>query len=112
MADVGKGTVQSGNFAAIPWETGDKFLEMELDLGSGFSSMGATQLLSVPYALHAETAESLVGGITETDPEVGMNTLNYLSRWDGSSLVSSTIFDNGRIGIGTTSPQKAAHSWD
>ena len=50
MADVGKGNVQSGNFASIPWETGDKFLEMELDLGTGYSSMGTTQLLSVPYA--------------------------------------------------------------
>ncbi len=26
IADVGKGNVQSGNFASIPWETGDKFL--------------------------------------------------------------------------------------
>ncbi len=109
MADVGKGNVQSGNFASIPWETGDKFLEMELDLGTGYSSMGTTQLLSVPYSLHAETAESLVGGITETDPEVGTNSINYLSKWDGTSLVSSSVFDNGRIGIGTATPFRKLH---
>lgn len=109
MADVGKGNVQSGNFATIPWETWDKFLEIELDMGSGFSSMGTTQLLSVPYALHAGTAESLVGGIIETDPEVGTNSLNYLSKWDGTSLVSSSVFDNGRIGIGTTTPFRKLH---
>ena len=41
---------------------------------------------------------------TETDPQVGANTINYLSKWNGSALVSSSIFDNGNIGIGTTSP--------
>ena len=40
----------------------------------------------------------------ETDPEVGANTLNYLSKWDGSALVAGSIFDNGNVGIGTTSP--------
>ena len=40
----------------------------------------------------------------ETDPAVGANTLNYLSKWDGSALVAGSIFDNGNVGIGTTSP--------
>ena len=46
-------------------------------------------------------------GVTalETDPEVGTNTLNYLSKWDGSALVTGSIFDNGNVGIGTTSPE-------
>jgi len=43
---------------------------------------------------------------TETDPEVGSNTTNYISKWDGTSIVSSSIFDNGNIGVGTTSPSK------
>lgn len=104
--DVGKGNVQSGTLISIPWEAGDKFLEIELDPGSGYSSMGTTQLLSVPYALHAETAESITGAITETDPEVGSNTMHYLSKWDGTSLVSSSIFDSGNIGIGTSNAVK------
>ena len=41
---------------------------------------------------------------TELDPEVGSNSTNYLSKWDGTSLVSSSIFDNGNVGIGTTTP--------
>jgi hypothetical protein len=40
----------------------------------------------------------------ETDPEVGTNTLNYVSKWDGSKLVTGTIYDNGNIGIGTSTP--------
>jgi len=32
--------------------------------------------------------------IAETDPQVGIITTNYLSKWDGSSLVSSNILDH------------------
>ena len=47
-----------------------------------------------------------IGGITvETDPQVGTNTLNYLPKWNGSALVTGSIYDNGKVGIGTTSPQ-------
>ncbi len=47
-------------------------------------------------------------GITgETDPEVGVNSLNYIPKWDGSALVSGSIFDNGNVGIGTTNPSNA-----
>ncbi|UCH89645.1 MAG: DUF4082 domain-containing protein, partial [Thermoplasmata archaeon] len=41
---------------------------------------------------------------TETDPEVGTNVLNYVAKWDGSALSQGTIYDNGNIGIGTTTP--------
>lgn len=66
--DIGDGVVQQGVFLTVPWQTGDKFLEVEMDLGSGYISMGTTQLLSVPYALHSKTAESISGTITEIDP--------------------------------------------
>ncbi|MBL7726976.1 MAG: hypothetical protein JNM68_04785, partial [Dinghuibacter sp.] len=42
--------------------------------------------------------------IAETDPKVGALTNNYLSRWNGSTLTNSTVFDNGNVGIGTTVP--------
>ena len=42
--------------------------------------------------------------LSETDPQVGANTTNYLSKWNGSALVKSTIFDNGNIGIGESNP--------
>lgn len=44
---------------------------------------------------------------SETDPQVGANTINYLSKWNGAALVTSTILDNGtHVGIGTTIPLK------
>lgn len=45
------------------------------------------------------------GIIAETDPQVGTNSLNYIPKWNGSALVSGSIFDNGNVGIGTTSPE-------
>jgi hypothetical protein len=40
----------------------------------------------------------------ETDPQVGSNTTNKVPKWNGSALVTGTIFDNGNVGIGTTNP--------
>jgi len=53
---IGTGVVDSGSFAAINWGVGLKFLEVEIDTGSGYSSIGTPQLLSVPYALYADQA--------------------------------------------------------
>jgi hypothetical protein len=42
------------------------------------------------------------GILSETDPQVGTNTNNYVPRWNGSALVTGSIFDNGsNVGIGT-----------
>jgi hypothetical protein len=42
---------------------------------------------------------------TEDDPQVGANTTNYLSKWDGSALIASAIFESGgNVGIGTNNP--------
>ena len=46
----------------------------------------------------------------EVDPEVGANTTNFMPKWDGSKLVTGTVFDNGtKVGIGTTSPAGKLH---
>jgi hypothetical protein len=59
---VGGGTLVGGNFLNIPWGTGEKYLQVELNLGSGFVSTGTPQLISVPYALYAGQAGN--GGTT------------------------------------------------
>jgi len=54
--EIGAGQVLSGSFANINWNTGNKFLKLEMDPagGSNYILMGTTQLLSVPYALYAQ----------------------------------------------------------
>jgi hypothetical protein len=58
---IGTGTPTTGTFAGINWGSGSYFLGIELNTGSGYVAMGTTQLLSVPYALHANTATSTTG---------------------------------------------------
>ncbi|HNP53825.1 MAG TPA: hypothetical protein PKK69_04395 [Ferruginibacter sp.] len=55
---IGNGTVVSGTFAGIPWATGNKWLQTEMDLsgGSSFSIVSNTQFMSTPYALYANQA--------------------------------------------------------
>lgn len=68
--EIGGGLPISGNFATIDWSAGPYFIKTETDPtgGTSYTISGTSQILSVPYALHAKTAESITGTITETDP--------------------------------------------
>lgn len=61
---IGGGAIQQGTMSAISWGTDNYFIQIGMDAtgGSNFITMGTTQLLSVPYALHAGTASSLSAG--------------------------------------------------
>ncbi len=58
---IGEGTVVSGTFNNIDWSTGDYSLNIEADItgGTAYQTIGTSQLVSVPYALHAATADRL-----------------------------------------------------
>jgi uncharacterized protein (TIGR02145 family) len=68
--EIGGGIALNGSFSAIDWGNGEYFIKTETDPlgGTNYTITGITQLLSVPYALHAKTAESVTGGVSETDP--------------------------------------------
>jgi hypothetical protein len=70
--EIGNGSVVSGNITTIDWSDGPYFLKTETDPngGSSYTITGVTQLLSVPYSLHAKTADNLSTDIVETDPTV------------------------------------------
>lgn len=40
----------------------------------------------------------------ESDPQVSSTLTNYVPKWNGTTLINGSIYDNGNIGIGTTSP--------
>ena len=67
--DIGEGTT-TDDFTSIDWGDDEYFLQVSIDLtgGTSYTLLGTSQLLSVPYALHAKTAESLSVAITEMDP--------------------------------------------
>lgn len=51
--NLGTGSVLQGTFSAINWGVNTKFIEQEVDFGAGYVNMGASQFLSVPFALYA-----------------------------------------------------------
>ncbi|MFN9882341.1 MAG: hypothetical protein ACK53R_03090, partial [Bacteroidota bacterium] len=64
--NIGEGTVSTGTFAGIDWANGAKFMQVELDPqgGNTFIDMGTQQMMSVPYALYANTAGNITGTAT------------------------------------------------
>jgi hypothetical protein len=93
--EIGAGTVVSGDFSTIDWSTGPYFIKTETDPtgGTTYTITGTSQLMSVPYALHANTADSIVGGvsITETDPLFGASIANGITALDTASWNNHTI---------------------
>ena len=74
----------SDGFTDISWTNPPYFLSVEIDLdgGSNYTVELTTQLLSVPFAMHAYSAESITGELNETDPA--------FTSWDKSSGISIT----------------------
>ena len=56
--EIGSGTIGTGTFEGIDWAAGPYFIKTETDPtgGTDYSITGTSELLSVPYALHTETA--------------------------------------------------------
>lgn len=93
---IGDGTPSIGSIAGIDWGSGPYFLEVRMDPAGGTSyvPVGTQQLLSVPYALHAKTAETPDTDWTETVNEV------YTLKDVGVGLSSpARVLDVGGAGI-------------
>ncbi|MGV6845233.1 MAG: hypothetical protein ACWA42_03800 [Lutibacter sp.] len=88
--EVGGGTVVSGTFSAIDWSAGPYFIKTEIDPagGTSYSISATSQLLSVPYALYAKTAESL----TSTSNK------HFVGELFGGGIVYY-IYDDGQHGL-------------
>lgn len=56
---IGSGTAVTGTLSSVNWSSGPKFLEVEVNTGSGYVSIGSQQMVSVPFALHAATAANI-----------------------------------------------------
>lgn len=81
---IGTGAVQSGNIANIDWSNDNYFLRVGIDPagGTNFVTIGATQFLSVPYALYAKSAGTVIGGSSS-------NTV--IPKFNGTSIYSPSI---------------------
>jgi len=81
--EIGRGTPTIETFDGIDWAVNPKFLEVEIDPegGGSYVSLGTSELVSVPYAMHAET----VTNVDDADADPG-NELNTSVSLDGTDL--------------------------
>ena len=105
---IGLGTTTQGTFAAIDWASNTYYLKIELDDNGGvnFQLMGTVQFLSVPYALHAKTSESVVN-YSETDPVFDGSVAKGITEADLTNW-NSTSNCNCPAGDDIFIPSKAA----
>ena len=95
---VGSGTLITGTYTAVNWSANDYFLKTELDIqnNGNFQLMGTSQILSVPYASHANTAtSSLVDNDTSATNEIQQLSLqgNQLILSGGGSVTLTGTVD-------------------
>lgn len=88
---IGTGSTVYGSIESIDWGNGPYFLRIDVDPegGNNFEFLGLSQLLSVPYALYAETAGNVPSEVSEY--------------WQKSG--NDVYYDEGHVGIGTPSPE-------
>jgi len=112
VLSIGNGTVVSGTFNTIPWSSSNKYLQVEIDPagGTSYANAGTSQLLSVPFAIFANTANNAnnAGNATTTTAVAG--TTNYLPRFTSSTaLGNSHVYDNGTtVSVDTSTPTSMA----
>jgi len=65
--EIGTGTVTSGNFENIDWGGNTHFITTETDIngGSNYDMSATSQLLSVPYAINAQSVSRIEDGQIE-----------------------------------------------
>lgn len=99
--EIGTGTT-TDDFSLIDWANGPYFIETAVDVsgGTSYSVMGTSQLVSVPYALHAKSADNVVNDAVDdadNDPNNEIQDINLagtdLSITNGSTVDLSVIQD-------------------
>ncbi len=101
---VGEGDSPTSDFSLINWGTGTKSLKIEIDDtgGSSFSNLGSVQLLSVPYALYANSANQL-GSQNIYSPDT--DTLFVVKDHDGN-VVFAVFPDGAAVYVNETAKGK------
>ncbi len=98
--EIGGGTPVLGTFADMDWTKGPYFLQTETDLtgGGNYNVAGVMQLISVPYALYALSADSIRGGIAEADPVYGTSFSSGISSTNIESWNSKLDHESQSLG--------------
>ncbi|MCH2021691.1 MAG: hypothetical protein MK207_04350 [Saprospiraceae bacterium] len=76
--EVGTGVVNTGMFNTISWGSNIHYLQVEMDAAGGtiYQLMGTVQLISVPYALHANSVDNADDADADPNNEIQTLSLN------------------------------------
>jgi hypothetical protein len=114
--EIGSGLVITGIFANINWSNGPYYIKTETDPtgATTYSITGTSQLLSVPYALHSQVADTakystmasikagtnviVTGSGTAANPYVINDSVHKIGDSYGGGIVFY-VYDNGRHGL-------------
>lgn len=134
--EIGRGTADKGTMEGISWGLDIFFLKVEMapSGGGAFQLMGTSQLLSVPYALHAKTVETGDSwgsqGVVADETFSGTGTFTsplrlaqngaltgHVLKWDGARFFPTAEnegpwlmnginlhYNSGNVGVGTANP--------
>jgi len=82
--EIGTGNILNGNISTIDWSAGPYYIKTETDPdgGTNYSISGTSQILSVPYAMYAKKAETVTGGVSETDPVFSSSSASSITSTD------------------------------
>lgn len=93
---VGSGTSTGAGlasaFSTINWQSANYFLKISIDLGSGYTDMGSTQLFSVPYAFYAKSTAGSNSYSLSDFQDVNLSGIanGRVLKWNGSYWVPGT----------------------
>jgi hypothetical protein len=102
--EIGTGTLVSGDFTTIDWANDTYFIKTETDPtgGTTYTITGTSQLMSVPFALHAKTAENGITAaqataITNNTAKTGVTPaqVTILGNTSGTNTGDQTISRTG-----------------
>tara|TARA_B110000902_G_scaffold91157_1_gene108302 strand:- start:1002 stop:1952 length:951 start_codon:yes stop_codon:yes gene_type:complete len=91
--EIGSGNT-TDDFSTIDWSAGPYFIETAMDATGGISYvvMGTSQLVSVPYALHANTAENVTNLDSTAIADLGFVTTSTCGLAIGDTYQGGIIF--------------------
>ncbi|HSO85512.1 MAG TPA: hypothetical protein VLQ91_03100, partial [Draconibacterium sp.] len=128
--EIGKGTPVSGTFSSIEWGNDSYYVRIEMDPegGTAYQELSTSQLLSVPYALHANTVRigdnwgtdnvitdaSLTGNGTVASPlQIANNGVTSAKILDGSIVsvdLANSAVTTAKLGSLAVSTDKIQNS--
>ena len=105
---IGSGTKESGDFMNVPWSKMNLMLKIEVDAngGANYTELGQTQLLSVPYAMYAQTA----GKVEATQKSSSVNEPIFEVKDKDGNLVFAVYPDGVKVYVDDTDVTKAKRS--